>query len=76
LHLVAERVAKASALAPEWHAITAASAVPKLRECPTVPEEQHIARGVWEGGTFRPIFPDRGDEPANIDITAGEHKLI
>src|SRR4030042_1551302 len=49
-----------------------ASATPKLREWPTVPEEQHTERGESSGFMTRLIFSDRGEVPAYTEIVAGD----
>ena len=57
-------VAIASARAVDDERATAASAQPRLKECPMVPDEVHIPRGVSWGLISRAILPVRGDSPA------------
>ena len=57
-------VATASARAVEGERITAASARPKLFECPTVPEDVQMPIGVRSGSISIPTRSDRGEAPA------------
>src|SRR4030043_48545 len=57
-------VAAASARAEDLERIQTASAFPKLREGPTVPEEVQMPRGVSLGEIMIPILKLRGELPA------------
>jgi len=63
-------VARASAKRTSLHIIITASAFPKLREGPTVPDEVHIPSLPVPSGISRPILPERGDSPANTESTS------
>ena len=54
-------VAAASASAADLDLIQTASATPKLRECPTVPDEVQMPSGVSTAGTLRAILSLKGD---------------
>ena len=54
-------VAAASAREADLDKIQMASALPRLREGPTVPEEVQIPRGLSFGPTVIPIFRLRGE---------------
>ena len=42
-----------------------------LRECPTLPEEEHTPRGIRSGPTTRPNFSLKGEFPARIATVTG-----
>ena len=64
-------VAAASARAQELATTHTASALPRLTECPTVPEEVQTAAGVFAEFSFRPTRILRGDAPAKIPTVTG-----
>ena len=57
-------VAAASARAADSASTIAASARPKLSECPTVPDDVHTPSGRPSREIRTPTFPDRGEVPA------------
>ncbi|MBA7644330.1 hypothetical protein ES703_52072 [subsurface metagenome] len=57
-------VAAASARAVDLESTITASALPWLRECPTVPEEVQMPMGVYLPLTSSPTVPVKGDLPA------------
>ena len=61
-------VATASANIALAATITTASALPKLRECPTVPLEVQTPKGQSLGSICKPIFPESLESPAKIAI--------
>src|SRR4030066_2214059 len=64
--LLPTAVATESAKAVEGDTMVTASALPKLKDGPTVPDEVQTPSGISEGNTLIPIFSERGDAPANI----------
>ncbi len=64
LSYVKPAVAAASASATEGEITIAASALPKLSECPTVPDDVHTPRGVSFGSMRSASLPLRGESPA------------
>ena len=64
-------VAAASATGHESEITHTASAFPKLKEWPTVPEEVHMETGLSLFFILRPILRLKGEEPAKIPTTAG-----
>ena len=64
LTLLPMAVAAASAREVEGEKTMTASAYPKLRECPTVPEEVQTPRGVSSGRMEKAIFLVNFDSPA------------
>ena len=61
-------VAAASASAVDFDLMQTASAIPKLKECPTVPDDVQIPSGVSFASTLKAILPDSGESPAKIPI--------
>ena len=57
---LAKAVAYVSAKAQFLQIIMTASAFPKLKEGPTVPDEVQIPRGAWSARRVKPTFSDRG----------------
>ena len=57
-------VAVASAKAVEDEMAITASALPRLKECPIIPEDVHIPSGVSLWLISKAIFPLKGDRPA------------
>jgi len=57
-------VATASARGHESESTVAASALPKLREWPRVPDEVHTAKGVSRLAIKMPVVMFRGESPA------------
>ena len=66
---LAKAVAYVSAKVQSLQIIMTASAFPKLKEGPTVPDEVQIPRGAWSARMVNPTFSDRGDVPANTEIS-------
>src|SRR6056297_1920539 len=62
--LLQRDVAAASAKAQQPASTDTASALPKLLECPTEPEEVHMANEVGRRATLIPVFMLKGDDPA------------
>ena len=64
-------VAAASASAVDFDLMHTASAIPKLKECPTVPDDVQIPSGVSFASMLKAILPDSGESPAKIPIKTG-----